>query len=223
MAVVDEPKSKKAKKWPTTYSAPTSKPARPTVWRDALRHTEPAFVYANDGVARVIYDGYPKAKYHLLALPATGSALSGIKSISQLRPRHLEDLRTFHASVRSCADSLRTASGSELYLGYHALPSMDWLHCHIISTDLESPCLKTKHHYLGFTTDFLVKVDALEDLLQGSDEAAVAADIARRIAVRDTAPLACHSCRRVQPNMPALKHHIATCVKCTDEVVVSDS
>lgn len=41
-------------------------------------------------------------------------------------------------------------------IGYHAMPSMQRLHLHVISTDFNSPCLKTKYHWNSFTTPFFL-------------------------------------------------------------------
>lgn len=43
-------------------------------------------------------------------------------------------------------------------IGYHALPSMQQLHLHVISNDFDSPCLKTKKHWNSFCTDFFLPV-----------------------------------------------------------------
>lgn len=204
---------KKLKLWPVTYKAPAFKPARSANWRDALFDPIDALLFACNDDVRVIYDGYPKAKHHLLALAPPGSELRQIKHVADLRPKHLSALRRFHASIRSCADSLLESLGCELRIGYHAQPSMNWLHCHLLSTDFESECMKTKRHWLSFTTDFLVSIDSLEKILaaDGSQGSALAEDLARRTNLISTADLACHKCRRRQPNMPALKRHIVKC------------
>ena len=41
-------------------------------------------------------------------------------------------------------------------IGYHASPSMHRLHLHVISTDYDSPSLKTKVHWNSFTTPFFL-------------------------------------------------------------------
>lgn len=205
--------SKVIELWPAAYKAPNFKPARSANWRSALFNPADGLFFACNDDVRVIYDAYPKAKYHLLALAPPGSELRAIRLLADLRPRHLSALQRFHASIRSCAESLLQSLGCELRIGYHAKQSLDWLHCHIVSTDFESECLKTYHHWLSFTTDFLVSIDSLENTLASDDSqgSALAKDLARRTNLISTAVLACHKCGRRQPNVPALKRHIAKC------------
>ncbi len=47
--------------------------------------------------------------------------------------------------------------------GYHASPSMARLHMHVISQDLDSPCLKNRN---SFTTDFFVEATKVISLLR---------------------------------------------------------
>ena len=52
--------------------------------------------------------------------------------------------------------------------GVHAGPSMNHIHVHVLSADMNSPCMKHRKHYNSFNTPFLVDVDdfpfAEEDL-----------------------------------------------------------
>jgi len=41
-------------------------------------------------------------------------------------------------------------------VGFHAEPSMQRLHLHVISRDFVSPSLKTKKHWNSFNTDLFV-------------------------------------------------------------------
>ena len=41
-------------------------------------------------------------------------------------------------------------------IGYHAVPSMHRLHLHVISTDFDSRCMKTIHHWNTFTTPYFI-------------------------------------------------------------------
>lgn len=49
-------------------------------------------------------------------------------------------------------------------IGYHAEPSMQQLHLHVISTDFNSTSLKTKKHWNSFNTDFFVSHQGKPDL-----------------------------------------------------------
>jgi aprataxin len=47
----------------------------------------------------------------------------------------------------------------EIKMGFHAHPSMNHLHLHIISRDMHSPCMKHRKHYNSFNTDFFLPLD----------------------------------------------------------------
>lgn len=44
-------------------------------------------------------------------------------------------------------------------MGFHAGPSMNHLHLHIISVESWSPCVKHHKHYNSFNTDFFLPLD----------------------------------------------------------------
>jgi aprataxin len=46
----------------------------------------------------------------------------------------------------------------DIVVGVHTHPSMNHLHIHIFSRDMQSPCMKHKKHYLSFNTTFLVQL-----------------------------------------------------------------
>lgn len=46
-------------------------------------------------------------------------------------------------------------TSDEFKIGFHAQPSMQRVHLHVISRDFHSPCLKTKKHWNSFNTPFL--------------------------------------------------------------------
>lgn len=57
----------------------------------------------------------------------------------------------------TAASVAKTAPGAPVFkIGYHAIPSLHPLHIHIISQDFDAPALKTKKHYLSFTTRFFL-------------------------------------------------------------------
>ncbi|CAA9959488.1 DcpS-C multi-domain protein [Pyrenophora teres f. maculata] len=47
----------------------------------------------------------------------------------------------------------------EIVVGVHTHPSMNHLHIHIFSRDMQSPWMKHKKHYLSFNSSFLVQLD----------------------------------------------------------------
>jgi len=56
--------------------------------------------------------------------------------------------------------------GLPLRLGYHAVPSLEPLHLHVVSQDFNSPCLKHKKHWNSFSGPFFLDAAAVERALE---------------------------------------------------------
>lgn len=48
-------------------------------------------------------------------------------------------------------------------IGYHAEPSMQQLHMHVISIDFNSPTLRTQRHWNSFNTKLFIPHDGKHD------------------------------------------------------------
>ena len=91
-------------------------------------------------------------------------------------------------------------------IGFHALPSMHQLHLHVISTDLVSPHMKKKKHYLSFATDFFIPFEkVLDTLMDASGKIEIKVDENETLLKGD---LICHVCRQDMKNMPNLIQHL---------------
>lgn len=102
----------------------------------------------------VIRDKYPKAKIHYLVLPH-----ENINSIYNLNKTHIDLLNEFG----SIFEALKEDHGNlELRAGFHAIPSMQRLHMHVISQDMNSTCLKTKVHWNSFTTKIFIPYNGMK-------------------------------------------------------------
>lgn len=128
---------------------------KPKSWTMSLLDTmkDPASIVKKTENAVVIMDKYPKAKLHYLVLP-----YEDISSITKLSSAHLpliDEFRKLFKEVRNENPSLH------LRAGFHAVPSMYRLHMHVISTDMVSPCLKTKLHWNSFTTANFISLDGM--------------------------------------------------------------
>lgn len=104
---------------------------------------DPESILKKTKQAVVITDKYPKAKIHYLVLPH-----ADINSIYELDKSHIGLLEEFGDLFKE----IQNETELPLSAGFHAVPSMQRLHLHIISTDMVSPCLKTKVHWNSFTT-----------------------------------------------------------------------
>ncbi|CAM9273729.1 unnamed protein product, partial [Ascophyllum nodosum] len=130
-------------------------------WKNALYHylRQPrspslqAGVFYEDECCVVVYDGYPKSRFHLLLLAKKeASDVLDVKTPSALRTEHLPVLRRLHAVGEAVAQALKQQGAGAVRCGYHSIPSLDPLHLHIISQDFDAPRLKRKSHWNSFTT-----------------------------------------------------------------------
>jgi len=146
-------------------------------------------VYYNEKFV-VINDLYPKATVHLLILPRDPkkNRLRGQEAfddtvflddckveVQHVRAMVAEELRRklgpFSAAERPRIEAMESDKppstlppgrdwDREIIVGTHANPSMSHLHIHVLSRDMHSDCMRNKNHYLSFTTDFLIPIEA---------------------------------------------------------------
>ena len=142
-------------------------------------------VYFNDKFV-VINDLFPKSVVHLLILPRDTSKNVLRPQEAFDDPVFLADCREEEKKVRAIvAAELRRKLGPystaeksrndaldaddppdelpagrnwdrEIITGTHANPSMNHLHIHVLSRDLQGEYMKKSNHYQSFTTDFLI-------------------------------------------------------------------
>ncbi|KYN27117.1 Aprataxin [Trachymyrmex cornetzi] len=96
----------------------------------------------------------------------------------------------------------------KILIGYHAMPSMQRLHLHVISTDFNSPCLKTKYHWNSFTTPFFLHSQDVCNQLRIDGKIKKISPQACTDYLNTK--LKCHKCSTQPKNMPHLKRHLLT-------------
>jgi diadenosine tetraphosphate (Ap4A) HIT family hydrolase len=106
----------------------------------------PELIFMDMETCVVIYDVYPKASMHLLLIPKP-SFLGVVHAVAKLNSSHADRIKELHAVATHIATCLTDAESSStrpvrFKVGYHARPSLFPLHCHIISDDFKSECLK---------------------------------------------------------------------------------
>ena len=158
----------------------------------------------------VIQDKYPKARVHLLLIPraAAFSLDAPIAGTANLRKDHIEALRELHEAAMAIGERALEqagAQGAALRIGYHAVPSLEPLHLHIISQDFDSPCLKNKRHWNSFTTAFFI--DASTAVAELEEHGVVQSANAEAEALLKL-PMCCCVCKVMCTNMPTLKAHL---------------
>ena len=143
---------------PPSYSTTRSSPP-PAVdggWHNALRvylqHPRPmsiqSSVYCEDRSYVVIYDAYPKSRCHLLLLAK--SHMPQLPSIAAITADTLYVLHDMQQRTEYIVASLmqqmqaNSSRRLEFWVGFHALPSLQPLHCHILTSDLSTVHMKHK-------------------------------------------------------------------------------
>ena len=141
----------------TTRSAPP--PSAGGGWHNALRvylqHPRPmsvqSAVYCEDRSYLAIYDAYPKSRCHLLLLAK--SHLPHLASVADCTADTLyllHDMKQRSEHIVAAVMQQMQASSSrrlELWVGFHAIPSLQPLHCHILTSDLSTNHMKHKKVY----------------------------------------------------------------------------
>ncbi|CAM9698538.1 unnamed protein product [Ectocarpus sp. 12 AP-2014] len=166
-------------------------------------------VYFSDDHCVVIYDGYPKSRYHLLLLPKT--KFLDVKQASELRrDEHLSSLRQLHATAATVAEALSQQGAGVIMCGYHGIPSLEPLHLHIISQDFISERLTKRKHWNSFTTGTYFFLDASWVEARLLERGSLELDKERLKALEAT-PLRCFRCQSPMTNMTKLKEHLLGC------------
>ena len=165
-----------------------------------------------------VYLQYPKAKYHLLLMCRENVHHIGdiyhVKTLNDLEPSHLHELKELHTLGRNIASNLSSCDASiTLKLGYHAVPSFEPLHLHIISSDLDSVCITKKKHIMSFTSPFFVDPESVELHLESgfADSVMLSVRKDRAASILKDAPMTCKRCNRVATTVPDWKRHNSEC------------
>lgn len=179
-------------------------PSRNAPWHMKLVEImqDPAMIVRSDDQTVTIKDGYPKARYHYLVI-----SKESIPNLRALNSAHLGLLEKMLENGRSVAETVIAKEPWVTFrYGYHASPSMTRLHMHVVSQDLDSPCLKNKKHWNSFTTDFFQDAERIISILQSKGK--VELDVKGVYEPMLKLPLKCHVCKEELQNMPKLKDHL---------------
>ena len=200
------------------HTSRSQQPPKAAAWSDALcrladapNAAEPGVVLRVSHTLVCVRDAFPKARAHVLLI-ATERTLD---NLSQLQPRHealLVAMRDEAAQqVAECRRKDPALRDTPFAVGFHAVPSMRRLHCHVISRDYCSASLKNKKHWHSFTHQrFFLLLDGVLQQLRTAGRVTV--DTAAAEACLND-PLRCHRCGAQCGNMPQLKRHVE--VECT--------
>lgn len=95
----------------------------------------------------IIKDKYPKAKFHYLVIPKVVQ----LNSARELTRSHINLLKEMQEKAKVLVKNYHPKT--KFKIGFHAKPSMDHLHLHVVSTDFVSTFMKTKKHWNSFNTE----------------------------------------------------------------------
>lgn len=151
--------------------------AKKSSWNMGLVNSmhDPALLFISTDLGVVIRDKYPKARHHFLVLPK--SDIPSIYHVSlslhkrkiiwvfififssqiplKVKRKDLSLLYELHLLAVNVIEILGMKT-DDFKIGFHALPSMQRLHLHVISTNFISSCLKTKKHWNSFNTELFL-------------------------------------------------------------------
>jgi hypothetical protein len=158
--------------------------------------------------------------------------MTRVRTLDDLEPSHLDELREFHTLGREIAsrlvdgprddvDDVVKSSPNEgpppasaMKIGYHALPSLEPLHLHMISDDMDSPCVTERRHVTSFVSPlFFVSAEAVEHHLEGAfdDDLSIRVRRERARDVLESTPLTCVRCGRAADTVRDWKLHHRLC------------
>ncbi|KAI0256898.1 HIT-like domain-containing protein [Lactifluus subvellereus] len=191
----------------------------------AITKLPPTVYFSHTQHTLTIFDAYPKALFHFLILPRLRVTSTAANDDATAPDGSARARAQAASTLRALADAAARLRGEieremearygfvwDIWVGFHAVPSMEHLHVHVISSDLTAPALKTKRHYNSFSprTGFFVPlVEVRSWFADHSDQFAKTA----RLAPEEYEPrlkdaLVCFRCGETVKNMPALKKHL---------------
>ncbi|KNC56373.1 aprataxin [Thecamonas trahens ATCC 50062] len=210
----------------TAAPVPTRKSGRPatTGWKNALRaivarpYDHPDAVVAVDEEVVIIRDKYPKAQHHYLVLPRSSLGQGTLALLDGAAAESLALVKTlvrrgkaFAAGELSGSSKFGLPPESSFAFGFHAIPSMNVVHLHVISRDYDSVSLKNKKHWNSFTSRFFVPASDMVARFEAGLGWRLSESEKAEYRALLKAPLACHLCGQESRNMPQLKAHIRAC------------
>ncbi|EAU88593.2 hypothetical protein CC1G_04299 [Coprinopsis cinerea okayama7 len=182
-----------------------------------------------------IFDAYPKSIFHFLILPRIeDGAVAGEESQGKFSVQELRNLKALLRTsdkqkakklieeLKSEADSVKRQIEEEMverygfkwgvWVGFHAVPSMEHLHLHVLSADLVSEKMKKKKHYNSFhpSLGFFLHIDDVLEWFESTPEyfEQVTELNPKKYESLLKDSLACFTCGSAMKNIPTLKVHL---------------
>jgi len=186
------------------------------------RKSLPCSVFWENERVIVLYDAYPKSKYHLLVLPKERKKT--LKSVSHLSSSDIDTIQYMNEIGTRLIDHLvdqesrlqkknstrpQSISKDDFQMGFHSIPSIHVVHLHVMSTDFNTPQMKRKDHWNSFTTSFFVKPSII--LKQLSENGKIIVDPNAEQIKKQALTFN----KKTYPNIPDLKRYLKQVSKFT--------
>ncbi|KAF8136623.1 HIT-like domain-containing protein [Boletus edulis] len=192
-----------------------------TVLRGYAQHARPESI---PDKCLTVFDAFPKSIFHFLVLPRIRPPLNAgeLANLRTLLKGDKARAKQVLLDLSDEADKIKKLIREEMlnrygfqweiWTGFHASPSMEHLHLHILSNDLCSTRMKHKKHYNSFHPKLGFFLH-LHDVLSWFDEAPSYFERMTRLKKSDyehllKENLCCWKCERDMKNMPLLKAHL---------------
>ncbi|KAJ8598010.1 HIT-like protein [Rhizopogon salebrosus TDB-379] len=200
-----------------------------TIFRAYAQKSNPAnlpssVLLSHSETCLTVFDAFPKSIFHFLVIPRVRPPfnvyqLANLRSLLKCEKSNAKDVLT---DLCQEADNVKKMIESEMlkkygfkweiWMGFHAVPSMEHLHLHILSADLCSPRMKLKKHYNSFHPKLGFFLH-LSDVLSWFDAEPSYYKTISQLKTSEYEPLlkdnlSCWKCDRSFSNMPKLKSHL---------------
>ncbi|KAF9651501.1 HIT-like protein [Thelephora ganbajun] len=188
----------------------------------------PTLLLTNTETTLTLFDKYPKAIYHFLVLPRilpgsvfTAKDLTNLHTL--LAKGRRAEAKTLIEGLKKDTEIVKGMVEKEMvkkhgykwdvWIGFHAVPSLMHLHLHVISSDLCSPSLKHKRHYNSFHPElgFFLHIDEVLSWFERDSASFDREVISLRQSLQEPLlkeDLECWRCRETFKTLPKLKEHL---------------
>ncbi|KAG5497256.1 hypothetical protein JIQ42_03738 [Leishmania sp. Namibia] len=202
----------------STFGSSTEPPIPVTAFKpypllspgEAKQAVGSSLLYKDDACV-LVNDAFPKSMVHCLVMPLD----LRLQSLNDLTKKDVPLLRHMMHVGDEYVHYLKTMAphtykARRFIAGFHALPSLPMLHLHVLSMDLDSPCLKSKKHYNSFATFFFLTSARIVEDLERHGRVTLNQDVAR-LRQMEAQDMKCLWCGTALVNVPAMKSHIQSC------------
>lgn len=167
-------------------------------WENSLLRSmeDPSQIVSETEEIVIIRDKFPKASQHYMILPR-----EDIRDIYSLTQEHIELLCT----MQDAGLELTRSKNCDFMMGFHAQPHLNRLHLHVIATDLDSSCLKKKHHWNIFTTPYFISLQTV--IMELEELGKVKRRTNQQVSAWRNGSLKCRLCSYCSDYLLAMKRH----------------